>query len=103
MTSGDQKLVLKSRLSLGAVRQNPGVNLACNLFADAGFDDSITHMAPPWGSAVDFGGAGIRARIALSLGAVPPNPGLNLTCNLFADAGFDDGITHMASPMGVSS
>ena len=100
MTSGDQKLVLKSRLSLGAVRQNPGVNLACNLLADAGFDGGIAHMAPPWASAVDFGGAKIRARIALSLGAVPPNPGLNLACHLFANAGFDDSITHMASPWG---
>jgi len=70
------------------------------LYADAGSDDSITHIPPPWGSAVGFGGRGIRASIALSLGVVPPNPGLNLASNLYADVGFDDGITHMGLPWG---
>ena len=69
--SGGQKIRARIALSLGAVPPNPGVNLACKMHADDEFDDSITHLAPPWGSAVDFGGAKIRARIALSFGAAP--------------------------------
>ena len=76
------------------------LNSACDFHADVEFDDRIPLLAPPWGSAVHFGGPKIRARIALSLGAVPPNPGVNLACNLLADAGFDDSITHMAPPWG---
>ena len=69
MTSGEQRFAPESVLSLGAVPQNPGVNFVGDLHAGDRIDDSITHLAPPWGSAVDFGGAKIRARIALSLGA----------------------------------
>ena len=70
---GRAKIRARIALSLGAVRQNRGVNSACNYATDAEFVDSITLLAPQWGSAVDFGGAKIRARIALSFGAVRPN------------------------------
>ena len=100
---GGAKIRARIALSLTAGRSNPRLNLACNLHADAEFDDSITHLAPPWGSVVDFGGAKIRARIALSLGAVRSNPRVNSARNLHADAEFDDSITHLAPPMGVCS
>ena len=98
---GGAKIRARIALSLGAVPPNPGLNSACNLYADGGFDDSITHMAPPWGSAVDFGGRGICARIALSLGAVRQNRGLNSALNLHADAGFVDSITPLAPQFGL--
>ena len=79
---------------------NTGLNSACNLHADAEFVDSITLLAPQWGSAVHFGGPKIRARIALSLGAVRSNTGLNSACNLHADAGFVDSITLLAPQWG---
>ena len=60
-------------LSLRAVRSNSRVNLHCNHHAHAEFDDGISLLAPQWGSAADFGGAKIRARIALSLRAVRPH------------------------------
>ena len=68
--------------------------------ADAESVDGITLLAPQWGSAVDFGGAKIRARIALSLGAVPPNSRVNLHCNHDAHAESDDSITLLALPWG---
>ena len=68
------------------------LNLHCNHHAHAEFDDSITLLAPPWGSAVHFGGAKIRARIALSLKAVRQNSRLNLHCDHHAHADFDDSI-----------
>ena len=76
------------------------LNLHCNHDAQAGFDDSITLLAPQWGSAVHFGGPKIRARIALSFGAVPPNARVNSACNLHADAEFVDSITLLAPPWG---
>ena len=82
---------------------NTGVNSACNLHADVEFVDSITLLAPPWGSAVHFGGPKIRVRIALSLGAVRPNTGGNSACNLHAYVEFVDGITLLAPPWGVCS
>ena len=99
LTSGEQKLS-SIALSLGAVRSNPRLNSACNLHADVEIDDCITHLAPPWGSAVDFGGAETRPRIALSLIAVRSNPRLNSACYLHADVEFDDSITHLAPPWG---
>ena len=45
----------------------------------------------PMRSAVEFGGAKICARIALSLTAVRPNSRVNLHCNHHAHAEFDDG------------
>ena len=82
---GGPKIRARIALSLGAVRPNTGVNSACNLHANAEFVDSITLLAPHWGSAVQFGGAKTCARIALSLGAVRPNTEVNSACNLHAD------------------
>ena len=76
------------------------MNLHCNHYAHAESDDSITLLAPQWESAVDFGGAKMRARIVLSLGAVRPNRGVNPACNLHADAEFVDGITLLAPQWG---
>ena len=59
----------RSVLSLGVFLPNTGLNSACNLHADAEFVDSMTLLAPQWGSAVHFGGPNIRARIALQFGA----------------------------------
>ena len=42
-------------LSFEVVRSNSGVNSVCKCVADAEFVDSITLLAPPWGSAVDLG------------------------------------------------
>ena len=44
-------------LSFGAVRSNTVLKSACNLHADAGFDDNITFLAPQRGSAINFGGS----------------------------------------------
>ena len=93
---GGAKIRARIALSLRAVRPNSRLNLHCNHHAHAEFDDSISLLAPPWGSAVHFGGAKIRARIALSYGAVPPNARLNSACNLHADAEFVDSITLLA-------
>ena len=42
-------------LSFGVGRLNSGVNSVCKCVADAEFVDSITLLAPQWGSAVDLG------------------------------------------------
>mgnify|MGYP006945553860 CR=1 FL=1 len=76
------------------------MNSACNLLADGGFVDGITLLAPQWRSAVDFGGAKIRLRIALSLGAVRQNRRLNSACNYVADVEFVDSITLLAPQWG---
>ena len=76
-------------------------NLHCNRHADAEFVDRITLLAPPWVSAGDFGGAKIRAIIALSLGAVRPTSMLNLYCDRYADAEFVDCITLLALHRGA--
>ena len=93
---GGAKIRTRITSSLGAVRQNRGVNSACNYVTDAEFVDSIALLAPQWGSAVDFGGAKIRLRIALSLGAVRQNRRVNSAGNYVADAEFVDRITLLA-------
>merc|ERR1711965_16405 len=97
---GGAKIRDRIALSLGAVRQNRGVNSACKYVTDAEFVDSITLLAPQWWSAVDFGGAKIRARIALSLGAVRQNRGVISACNYFTDAEFVDSITLLVPQWG---
>ena len=84
LTSGEQTR-LRIALSYRAVRSNPRLNSACNLHADAEIDDSIRHLAPPWGSAVDFGGAETLPKIALSFGAVRSNLRVKSGCNLHAN------------------
>ena len=84
---------LRIALSLGAVRPNTGVNLACNLHADNEFVDSITLLAPKGWSAVHFGGPTCRARLPHSLGAPPRRVRMNSACNLHADAEFVDSVT----------
>ena len=76
------------------------LNLHRNHHAHAEFNDSITLLAPQWGSAVHFGGTKIRARIALSLGAVRPNARPNSACNQHADVEFVDSITLLAPQWG---
>ena len=61
------KMRARTAPSLGVVRQKRGLNSACNYVTDVEFGLGITLLAPQWGSAVDFGGAKIRARFALSL------------------------------------
>ena len=90
---GGAKIRARIALPFGAVRPKSMLNLHCNHHAHAEVDDGITLLAPPWGSAVHFGGATIRARIAISLRAVRPNLGLNWACNPYALAEFDDSIT----------
>ena len=82
-------------------RQNRALARSCPFkwwHADAEFVDGIALLAPQWGSAVHFGGPKIRARIALSLGAVRPKSIVNLHDNPHADAEFVDCITHLAPP-----
>ena len=93
---GGAKTRFRIAFSLGAVRQNRRLNSACNYVADAEFVDGITLLAPQWGSAIDFGGAKILLRIALSLGAVLQNRRLNSACNYVADAEFVDSIILLA-------
>ena len=83
---GGAEIRARIALPFGAVHPQSMLNLHCNHHAHAEFDDSITLLAPPWGSAVHFGGAKIRARIALPFGAVRPNSMLNLHYNSHADA-----------------
>ena len=78
---GGPKIRARTALSLVAVRPNGRLNSACNLHADGGFVDSVTLLAPQWESAIEFGGAKFHARIALSLGAVRQNRGVNSACN----------------------
>ena len=86
---GGPKIRARIALSLGAVPPKSMVNPHCNRHAHAEFDYSITHLAPPWGSVVHFGGPKIRARIALSLGAVLPKSMLNPHCNRHAHDEFE--------------
>ena len=99
---GGPKIRAKIALSFRTVRPNSRLNLHCNHHAHAEFDDSITLLSPPWGSAVHFGGAKIRTRIALAPGPVPPKSMVNPHCNRHAHAEFDDSITHLAPPWGPS-
>ena len=64
-------------------------------------DESITLLAPPWGSALDFGGRGIRARIALPRGVVRPKSMLNLHLNQHTHAESDDSNTKNGCTYGV--
>ena len=89
---------MELQLNLGA--KDSRLNSACSLHAGAELDDSMTHLGSPWGSAIDFGGAKIRSILVFSLGAVRSNCGMNSACNLHADAELDDGISHLAPPMG---
>ena len=61
---------------------------------------SITSLAPQWGSAVHFGGAKIRARIALPFGAVHSNTCSHKLCLSVAGAEFIDIITLLAPQWG---
>ena len=83
-----------------AVRPQSIVNVHCNHDAQVEFGDSITLLAPQWGSAVHFGGGKIRARIALPLGAVQQKSMLNLHRNHHAHAELDDGITLLVPQWG---
>ena len=95
-TSGGTKIRARIALSLGVVPPKSMLNPHCNRHAHAEFDDSITLLAPPWGSAVHFGGAKIGARIAVSLGAVGPKGMLNLHRDHDAHAEFNDSMTILA-------
>ena len=97
---GGPKIRARIALSFGAVRSNTCSHSRSWRCADAEFVDSITLLAPPWGSAVHFGGAKIRARIALPFGAVRPKSMVNLHCNHHAHAEFDDSITLVPPPWG---
>ena len=90
----------QNRAPVRSCPPNPGPNWASNSHADDEFDDSITHLAPPWGSVVHFGGPDTRVRIALPLGAVHRKSRLNLHSNHHAHAEFDDSITLLAPPWG---
>ena len=82
---GGAKIRARIVLSYGAVPPKSILVLHRKQHSHAEFHDSITLLAPQWGSAVHFGGPKIRARIALSHGAVCPNTGLNSACNVHAD------------------
>ena len=91
---------IRARIALpcGAVRSNTCDHRRRWRSINADIDNSITLLAPHWGSAVHFGGPKIRARIALPCGAVRSN-----TCDhrrrwRGIDAEIDDRITVLAPP-----
>ena len=66
---GGPKIRARIALPCGAGRSNTCDHRRRWRGIDAEIDDRITVLAPPWESAVHFGGPKIRARIALPCGA----------------------------------
>ena len=92
---GGAKIRLRIALSLGAVGSNTCDHTPRKCIADDEFVDSITVLAPPWGSAIPFGSKDSLQNRALAW-SFRSNTGVNSACYLLADGGFVDSITVLA-------
>ena len=96
----ERKNSLQNRALARCCAVKHATELAHNPDTHAGFPDSITLLAPQWGSAVSPGRGNTRARIALSLGAVLSNTLVNWLSNPHTHAEFLDSIKGLAPQWG---